>query len=143
MNNDYVKQYEETMINKAKQEMNLKYSYEYNIEAIYSTNKLTIDGKNYFNEIEGIKVLFHNVEIASYNLKTKKLSTLRKHRNIVVMQRVTAIANDFLKNDKYSIDRKKLTDFYTYLENVYEADSNCDLSEYEIAEMYSFMKASD
>ena len=132
-----IEQYKQAMIKKATEEMNLKNSYEYTIEPMYGSNKITIDGKNYFNEIEGINVLMHNIKIASYNLKTKKLTTLNKHRNIVIMQRITTIVNDFLKCEKYTINRDKLTNFYKYLENVYQSDNNCDLSEYEIAEMYS------
>lgn len=124
--------YEENMMKKIEEDMKLNKKFYITTEPIYG-EKISIDTLEYFDEVIGIKIYAYNTEIASYDYKKKNISFRTTIHNIMVVKALVDLLNDFTGYEKYKIKDKFLIDFENYKE---EVDSECNLSDYEIACMY-------
>lgn len=126
--------YEKIMIEQCEKAINFKGSVGITIAPVYA-ERITIDGINYFNRVKGIRIIYHDIEIASYDLDTKKLTYLTRHSNIAVLQEVIYLLNNFVGYKKYHLNNKKEKAFNQFIEQV-----DGGLSNYELGEMFMYMK---
>ena len=125
-------QYTKNMIEKIKKELRLNMSNFIRLEPIFGS-KISIDAVEYFDSVVGVKIYAHDVEIASYDYIKKILYSKRHIQNIELCRIKNEIVNDFVQYKKYAIKDKYLKDFEAFKD---EVDSNCNMSDYELACMY-------
>ena len=130
---DFVKEYKNNMIERAKKE--LKFGIDAEVRAVNGDSKMTIDGINYFYEIIGVEIFDHNIKIGEYYFDKKVLTTPNRIRNIAVLKNQIKLINDFVGFEKVGFKKGVLNKFYNFMD---KADDG--LSEFEVAEMYEFCK---
>lgn len=105
------------------------------VEVHETGEKITVDGINYFDSIISVAVISHNTVIAIYDLNTKKLRYCTNISNIVVIKELVDFLNRFHGAEVYKLNKRSQERLLNLESAKEELDPNCDMSDFEIAEM--------
>lgn len=112
--------------------------YSFDLKVKEYGEKMTLDGINYFRDIEVVEILNHNEVIGSYNVKGKKLSVRNNIGNVVIANEVVKFMNNYLGKEVYELSKSmksKLISIENKKDEIFESEGECGLSDYEISLM--------
>lgn len=134
---NYEKEYESNMIQKAQDELHYNKGLGLTFEVVRGEERMTIDGRNYFNNIVGVMIFSHEYPIAKYMFDKKTLYHKLRSRNLMVIKDFCSLVNSFVGYERMSIKYEVEADFEQFKD---EVDPECAMSDYEIAQMYNYNK---
>lgn len=130
---DFIKDYEMTQIDRAKKDLKFKGGVGITFDFIRGDDNMTIDGKNYFKNIIGVIIKCYDHEIGRYMFGKTLSIPSSPPTNIAVLQEMVNLVNNYVGFEHFKIKDNIILGFDNYKDMV---DSDCNMSDYEIGEMY-------
>ena len=131
-----MKDYEEMILNNIRGKFKL--SGNLNVRASGYGDKITLDGINYFNEINEVEILYGYEVIMKYDIKKAQIKIKRNINNVVVKKEVVNILNNYIGKEMYRLSNKDMKDLIRIerkKDEIYELEGSCGLDSYEVGEM--------
>lgn len=131
------KEYVNSIMDRVRKELKLD-GFMFKLRVREYGEKMTLDGINYFRDINVVEILSYNEIIGSYDIKSKKLRVRNNISNVVIASEVVKFMNNYLGKEVYELSKSmksKLISIENKKDEIFELEGECGLSDYEISLM--------